>query len=560
MGKIFLYVLFVASVMSSCMKHDNLYNGEGDDDSNKKKEEYDKNFPVKDIDPEQNWNMAKQVIVNVTVNYGGGSEYTIKIYSDNPRDPEVQAYLLGKYTVKDGSTNALPVDAVSGSESVYVCCVDAANGSVMKKGEVENGKVNVGFGVVAKNRAVASRGAEWVEFPVDPIADLVKPGEGIFQEGKAPQGSNTLTSYEFVFNGEFTIYPVYGETDGKDEIGYYYYDPKSSDGIKNREKKVLINNLQYTNPSCIQYKYKDANLTWEDWTFNPFGNPGGNANLLQDMRGKKIRSKAFVIRDVPVGYRVGFYVKVENTLYYSNKVLNDGRIHSAVIYDNRDIPQYIGLEDNPNETGRDCNDIVFYIPDAQAGNDTPPEVVDPENPNTPNNDKPTTWIIACEDLGATDDFDFNDVVFGVSHVAGDKEAIVTPYAAGGTLAANIYWGTQYLGEIHDLLEPGASTTTMINTNSKGKPGETQTINVGKDFSITNNMGGFTVKVGDKEGTTIVSPDKGEAPQMICVSGEWVWPKERTDITIAYSGFKAWAADHTTNTDWWEKSNSGTVVQ
>lgn len=557
MKKIFLYVLLVVSALSSCMKHDNLYTGEGDDDSDKKKEEYDKNFPVKDIDPKQDWNMAKQVIVNVTVNYGGEGEYIIKIYSENPRDPEVQAYLLGKYTVKDGSTNALAVDAVSGSGSVYVCCVDAANGSVMKKGEVENGKVTVGFGVVAKNRSVSGRaGDEWKEFLVDPIADLVKPGEGVFQEGKAPQGLNTLTSYEFVFNGEFVIYPVYGETDGEDEIGYYYYDPKSSNGIKNRKEKVLIENLQYKNPSCIQYKYKEANLTWDDWTFKPIEGLKGNAYWLQNFRGKKIRSKAFVIQDVPMGYRVGFYVKVGNTSYYSNKILNSGRIHSAVIHNDNNIPQYIGLEDNPNESGRDCNDIVFYVPDAQAG-DTPPEVVDPEKPDGGKPDQPATWIIACEDLGSTGDYDFNDIVFGVSHVAGQEKAEVIPYAAGGTLPAHIYWNGEDLGEIHDLLG-GTSTTTMINTNSKGKPGNPREIKVKKNFSISTNMGNFSLKIGDKE-AEIAPPGQGKVPQMICVPGDWAWPKERTDIVSAYPDFGEWGANYN-KTDWWKNSASGKVVQ
>lgn len=560
MKKIFLYVLLLASVLSSCLKHDNLYTGEGDDDSNKKKEEYDKNFPVKDIDPKQDWNMAAQMVVNVTVNYGGNGEYTIKIYSDNPRDPEVQAYLLGKYTVKDGSTNALAVDAVSGSQSVYVCCVDAANGSVMKKGEVENGKVNVGFGAAVKNRAVAGRAGEWQEFEVNPIADLVKPGEGVFQEGRQPKGNDVLTSYEFISTGPFTVYLVYGETDGNDEIGYYYYDLDSPGDIKNKLKReILINNLQVGN--WIEYEGAKGGWGGNNWIFDPKKYPSGypgNDVSIQELKGLKMRSHLHEI-NVPIRSRVGFYVKVGGSTYYSNGALNGGRIHSAVVKDSQNHPLYIGLEDNPDANMRDCNDVIFCISDNKSGNETPPEVVDPENPNTPDDDKPATWIIACEDLGSTGDYDFNDIVFGVSHVAGQEKVEVIPYAAGGTLPAHIYWNNEDLGEIHGLLG-SASTATMINTNSKGKPGESIEIEVGSNFWMSStNMGGFSLKIGETK-VEIAAPGEGKVPQMICVPADWAWPKERTNIINAYPAFGEWGANYGISIDWWQNSTPGTVVQ
>lgn len=536
--------------MFSCMKHEDVYNGEGE--SQKKKEEFDKNFPVKDIDPKQDWNMAKQIIVTVAVNYGGNGEYTIKMYSDNPRNPEVEAYLLGKYTVKDGSTNTLPVDVVSGSESVYVCCVDGANGTVLKWGTIENGKVNISFGATPQNRAVSGRDTEWKVFDVAPIADLVKPGTGIFQEGKTPQGANTLTSYEFTSNGRFTVYPVYGETDGNDEIGYYYYDPKQD--IKDRKTGCLIKDLQVVGDPYLQTEAPKGD-GWNSWFFQPYGGES-NAAYLQGLKGQSIRSKACVI-NVPQGYRVGFYVKVGGNTFYSNKVLNGGRIHSAVVYDGKGNPQYIGLEDNPSIEGRDCNDIIFYIPDG-SGNDTPPEVVDPDDPDNPivKPEKPVTWTVACEDLGSTGDYDFNDVVFGVTYISGTKEATVVPYAAGGTLAASIYCGSSLVGEIHALL--GVSSTSMINTYTKGSEGKPVSVKVNADFSMSSGMGAFSLVIeGNNE--AITSPGQGEAPQMICVPGGWAWPTERTNIVAAYSGFGEWGANYHSNQGWW-KTPTGSVIK
>lgn len=58
--------LVLATVLSSCMKDKNLY--DEDRVSSKKQEEYNKNFPVKDLDPNQDWSTFEAIKANVTVN------------------------------------------------------------------------------------------------------------------------------------------------------------------------------------------------------------------------------------------------------------------------------------------------------------------------------------------------------------------------------------------------------------------------------------------------------------------------------------------------------------
>jgi len=58
---------------------------------------------------------------------------------------------------------------------------------------------------------------------------------------------------------------------------------------------------------------------------------------------------------------------------------------------------------------------------------------------------------------------------------------------------------------------------------------------------------------------IAAPGKGEAPQMICVPGNWAWPTERTSIVSAYSKFGEWGANYGTSKDWWEKP-TGSVIK
>lgn len=177
-------------------------------------------------------------------------------------------------------------------------------------------------------------------------------------------------------------------------------------------------------------------------------------------------------------------------------------------------------------------------------------------------DTPQSWILACEDLGAMDDFDFNDVVFSVSHVEGSNQVTVTPLAAGGILEAEIMYNGQSYGEIHSLL--GASATTFVNTeNGITHTATPITINVDENFSITQDMGGFSVKVIDEEGnanTEITAPGQGEAPQMICVPGTWQWPVERTSISVAYPDFGEWGANYGTNNDWCNNPVDGKVIR
>lgn len=179
--------------------------------------------------------------------------------------------------------------------------------------------------------------------------------------------------------------------------------------------------------------------------------------------------------------------------------------------------------------------------------------------------KAQPWILACEDLGNADDFDFNDIVFKVEHVAGSATATVTPLAAGGVLAAKIYYGETLIGEIHEML--GASGFAITNTTSKGNGGASQTIEVSDGFSMTNNMGDFKIKIMGKDGketevTTVNAPENGAAPQMICIDGStnWAWPTERTKISDAYPGFGEWGANYTANPDWYENANDNYIVK
>lgn len=219
---------------------------------------------------------------------------------------------------------------------------------------------------------------------------------------------------------------------------------------------------------------------------------------------------------------------------------------------------FLGFEDGGHD--EDLNDIVFWVQGQYNTPEPPITVPDPDPLPEPQSE---SWIIACEDLGNTDDIDFNDVVFSVSHTAGETTAKVTPLAAGGVLPSNIYHGGNNLGEIHNLIngaQPNANGQySMLNTGSKGTPGSAITITVPADYSVTNH--GFTVKVKDQnESIVLESAEIGTAPQMLVLPGEWAWPTERTPIGTAFPKFVDWSKAANTAIDWYKSPVEGKVVK
>lgn len=230
---------------------------------------------------------------------------------------------------------------------------------------------------------------------------------------------------------------------------------------------------------------------------------------------------------------------------------------------------FFGFEDW-GIAGPDLNDAIFMFEDV-------------DNPVVVEKDPANKWIIACEDLGQIGDFDFNDLVFGVTYVSGREVAQVTPLASGGTYPIWLWYTapdgtkTQLCEEFHSIF--GAATTEPVNVgkNVNGRWGGVYTIPVPNTFSLScvdnpghgtlDNMGGFFVKVKRPDGDwgEVTAPMRGDAPQMILIqavtetndeNGEdtepyyWRWLRESQHITIAYPEFGEWGANYHNHT--WHK--------
>lgn len=174
--------------------------------------------------------------------------------------------------------------------------------------------------------------------------------------------------------------------------------------------------------------------------------------------------------------------------------------------------------------------------------------------------EPSPYVrrVMCEDLGTTDDFDFNDLVFDVSFTkdtAGKYTANVTVRAVGGTLP--IYIGTDIDedNELHKAM--GATVTQPVNVGASN--------GVETSKTVTRTISGLSepnadlvpicvVRDGNKA-TLLPSTREltGAAPTKICVPTTVKWMKERMDIEK--NGYEKFG-DYVGNRDvkFWESGN------
>ena len=454
------------------------------------------------------------------------------------------------------------------------------------------------FDLYNLNNVSTSPASSW---KISDIVGIVGQG-GVFNEqGKDENGNcnrkrweNQLkpsegAEYVMESDGPIEISFMYGGTIRFNKFGYLYYkDGASEDEILKAPRYILMddgrpqgnitvdgNKLEESDgmklPSIVESyeKYNGSNSTLVGTTYKLayFGKDGLGEGSYTFPKGTHV--VFFIImgnnnswhETSQYGTNIRYSRPWMNKMFYYKQQENHP---SSMVEDAaKDFVTYkwggqivMGVEDEGGDD--DMNDILFFIKGNVNDDDIPEIGEEPEE---------NSWIIACEDLGDTDDYDFNDVVFKVTHVSGQETATVTPLAAGGVLETWITHNSsdEYIGETHQLLGAQASSTgnyPMINTSKITATGTPKTVTVGANFSIAENMGGFGIivkaKSGDANATVITAPTTGAAPQMICVPDSWAWPTERTKVQDAYSDFAKWSAN-SNNIEWYKNADNKLVI-
>ena len=421
--------------------------------------------------------------------------------------------------------------------------------------------------------------------------------------------------------GEIEVPFIYGATNIQDQFGYIYY--KEGQDPLAQPHYVLMSDGR-----------PQSNLYWNSWgnSDNAVGemqlanwNSNDEYNEEQPIYDKSADARVYGTKyklsffgenhdqtatyTFPAGYKIVFFICPgavnnqnadgtlnsynKNNFNYSLPELNKRIQH---YYYNSNSPTYqqgdnetrgavkatawtsngmtfMGFEDGGQD--EDLNDIVFWVEGKYTANNNPPVVeVETKVTTTTNNQ---SWIFACEDLGGSFDYDFNDVVWefvkeyktvttstiedgkttlqSVTTFAGGKVRLL---AAGGTLPVALYYGNTNMGNIHEKFgqtaEGGLYTPINVGTKATVEP-----IEIALPFTITQNTSvndvyqNFRVEVIGTNGQSyyITAPNRNvnhTAPQIILLPGEWNWPREGVAITSAYPNFTNWV-QNATWTNW-----------
>jgi hypothetical protein len=278
---------------------------------------------------------------------------------------------------------------------------------------------------------------------------------------------------------------------------------------------------------------------------------------MKKANGETVNMKGIKI-EAPVGTPVEVYL--DNLIALDGKALNGtrGTTNGQAVYVNipegiipelddvvlqgNPVVKYIGIEDDTTSgSDKDYNDVVLAV----VGNpDVPQEKIITNEQYEVKTVSAKRYMI--EDLGATDDFDFNDVVVDIEDnkvethkvtyengVLKSDEIISTTNeptkavirAMGGTVDFELVVGSTSWSKSG----AGFDVKTMYNTQ-----GSVDYNKVLAEFEVqgwNSSSNNISIKVNGTDGKVfnITFPKAGEAPMIIAVDPSQDWMKERVSV-------------------------------
>ena len=470
----------------------------------------------------------------------------VHVSSTTPTHVKIYEVQCGEYRLaadwEDVTDKTITFDGMKGDNTPFLVTCDNAAFYVGNGGTVTFNPQNslLKSSVVpaeAKNISVSDTYLEFTCDKGDQTLKLLSENNG----NDNPGTGNVTVSYKQFLNvksgDKFTMYPVYWNSPKKHTVGFYYYDSSYT----RHEVPVYTDKGGDELQFMVGGEYTTTVENAEDcWNYGD----KGSVTYTDEFQ---FRAKGYTVTATQDA-GVGIYVEVDGKKYYSNSDENGGVSYFAYRHIGESGSGYTYfMFDDPNGEGvgdRDFNDLVICCPQAF----------------TPTSTETVGWTVACEDLGGTYDYDFNDIVFQVYHVSGQKWLSIVPVAAGGTLPAKLYFQRnrkdwQISKEWHEHFgetQGTYSSSTMINTCYGGAAYERNVwpiqIEIGNtDFTMSqyatefDAAGGFAVKVERANGEieSIYVPGKDEEPQVLVLPVDWRWPKELVRINTIYPTFGEW---------------------
>ena len=415
----------------------------------------------------------------------------------------------------------------------------------------------------------------------------------LMKEGSNPKLQKDLV-FEMESNSPFYLDYFFEGTDFINDFGYFYFtgDNPTREQFMTMKKYVLVNDFAGNEiDSELKYATTYVNSTTDPIRWNLLGiqgNYNGNtpgygiagldcadqSSWDNKVVGTRIPLTYFGTDgtsagtyEFPKGTKIGIFLigrgngrdnMIITSIAKLNQDLYNEMPHAASFQIGDKV--VFAMEDQHTGSDKDINDAMF-IAHGNFNKTYIPNIIPTVEPEAP------TWIMACEDLGGSFDYDFNDLVFGLRVTdLGDNTSNLDliPLAAGGTLDAKIEYDGYVFGEIHDLVKSGAPTTTPINVTAGQTAVKGQTVRLASGISSETDIEQIAgqVKIIVTKGTTETNNNEDGVnkynigyryvedspvatdvvPQVLLLPAGWEWPSERTLITKIYPDFENWVAN------------------
>ena len=369
--------------------------------------------------------------------------------------------------------------------------------------------------------------------------------------------------YMTVPGNDFTIIPIYQGQAGAmwnlhvvvDGVDYLVWEKINKTSLGGSDENVQ----DETKTGTIQIKDLDNdewhNLhgQWYDWGYghwNSLYNTDGTDRWTPDWKEKNkvtaVRSTPYTFHDFPVGAEMYFYldVTVSGSGDWDGKYheINNVGAHESSLKGQmlalQDVPRpaniaednevmIIGCEDaDLKDSDWDCNDVVFLVYGK-----TVPKPIKIEEGDEIEEVKTVRYMI--EDLGSTDDFDFNDIVVDVTEIR-----TISPTYTNGVVTA---WNEKGKRQEAIVRHLGGTLPFVLKIGNKGyAAGGQDTFQTSPDLKLDDVTGwtglngahnvSIEVEQKNSEGVFKVQfPKAGEAPMIIAVDPSQGWMTERQSV-------------------------------
>lgn len=369
--------------------------------------------------------------------------------------------------------------------------------------------------------------------------------------------------YMTVPGNDFTIIPIYQGQAGAmwnlhvvvDGVDYLVWEKINKTSLGGSDENVQ----DETKTGTIQIKDLDNdewhNLhgQWYDWGYghwNSLYNTDGTDRWTPDWSEKNqvtaVRSIPYTFHDFPVGAEMYFYldVTVSGSGEWDGKYheINNVGAHESSLKGQmlalQNVPRpaniaednevmIIGCEDaDLKDSDWDCNDVVFLVYGK-----TVPKPIKIEEGEEIEEVKTVRYMI--EDLGSTDDFDFNDIVVDVAEIR-----TISPTYTNGVVTA---WNEKSKRQEAVIRHLGGTLPFVLKIGNKEyAAGGQDTFQTSPDLKLDdvtgwtglNGVHNVSIEVEQKnnEGVFKVQfPKAGEAPMIIAVDPSQGWMPERQSV-------------------------------